>query len=94
MAVQTDLSQRDCRKILASSNFLKRNLLAGRIRHERYGFYFYLYESTSANEKDDFRYIVLYDERLVNITGTAEAESFTVLDRQQNLLLLTPAEKK
>lgn len=94
MAVQTDLSQRECRKFLGSSTFLKRNFLAGCIKHERYGVYFYLYQSAGTNEKDDFRYIVLYDERLVNMTGTDEAESFTVLDRQQNLLLLTPTEKK
>ncbi len=94
MVVLTDLSQRECKKFLTSSMFLKRNFLAACIRHERYGVYFYLYQSTGANDKGDFRYIVLYDERLINMTGTDEAESFTVLDRQQNLLLLMPAEKK
>ena len=74
--------------------FLKRNFLAGCIRHERYGVYFYLYQSTGTKEKDDLRYIVLYDQRLINMTGTDEAESFTVLDRQQNLLLLESAYKK
>ena len=95
MSVQTDLSQRECRKFLALSMFLKRNFINGCIRHERYGVYFYIYQPAGKNKNNDFRYIVLYDERLVNMTGTDEAESFTVLDRQQNLLLLWPnAEKK
>jgi hypothetical protein len=66
----------------------------GCIRHERYGVYFYIYQPPVKNEVKDFRYIVLYDERLINMTGTDEAESFTALDRQQNLLLLMPAERK
>jgi hypothetical protein len=94
MAVQTDLSQRECRKFLTLSMFLKRNFMNGCIRHERYGVYFYIYQPAGANENTDFRYVVLYDARLINMTGTDEAESFTVLDRQQNLLLLLPAAEK
>ena len=94
MAVQTDLSQRECRKFLALSTFLKRNFMNGCLRHDRYGVYFYIYQPTGTNQNNDFRYIVLYDERLISMTGTDEAESFTVLDRQKNLLLLLPADKK
>jgi len=94
MAVQTELSQRECRKFLALSMFLKRNFMNGCIRHERYGVYFYIYQPAGTNESNDFRYIVSYSEKLINMTGTDEAESFTVLDRQQNLLLLLPADEK
>jgi len=94
MAVQTDLSQRECKKFLALSMFLKRNFMSGCIRHERHGAYFYIYQPTGTKDDDDFKYIVSYDERLVNLTGTEEAESFTVLDRQQNLLLLFPGVEK
>ena len=94
MAVQTDLSQRECRKFLSLSMFLKRNFMNGCIRHERYGVYFYIYQPAGTNENTDFRYIALYDERLIKMTGTDEAESFTVLDRQQNLLLLLPTGEK
>ena len=94
MAVQTELSQRECKKFLTLSMFLKRNFMSGCIRHERHGAYFYIYQPTGAKDNDDFRYIVSYDERLANLTGTEEAESFTVLDRQQNLLLLFPAGEK
>ncbi|HMG90004.1 MAG TPA: hypothetical protein VK589_08085 [Chryseolinea sp.] len=94
MAVQTDLSQRECRKFLTLSMFLKRNFMNGCIRHQRYGVYFYIYQPAGTNENKDFRYIALYDERLINMTGTDEAESFTVLDRQQNLLLLLPNDEK
>jgi hypothetical protein len=94
MAVQTDLSQQECRKFLTLSMFLKRNFMNGCIRHERYGVYFYIYQPAATNDNNDFRYIVLYDARLINMTGTDEAESFTVLDRQQNLLLLLPAGEK
>ena len=94
MAVLTDLSQRECRKFLSLSMFLKRNFLSGCIRHDRYGVYFYIYQPAGTNRKNDFRYIVPYDERLINMTSTDEAESFTVLDRQKDLLLLLPAGKK
>ena len=94
MAVQTDLSQRECRKFLALSMFLKRNFMNGCIRHDRYGVYFYIYQPVGKNQNNDFRYIVLYDEKLINMTGTDEADSFTVLDRQKDLLLLLPAGKK
>jgi len=94
MAVQTDLSQRECRKFLALSMFLKRNFMNGCIRHDRYGVYFYIYQPPGTNQNSDFRYIVLYEERIINITGTDEADSFTVLDRQKDLLLLLPADKR
>jgi hypothetical protein len=94
MAVQTELSERECKKFLALSMFLKRNFMSGCIRHVRHGAYFYIYQPAGTKESDDFRYIVSYDERLINLTGTEEAESFTVLDRQQNLLLLFPGGEK
>lgn len=94
MAVQTDLSQRECKKFLGLSTFLKRNFMVGCIRHERYGVYFYIFQPAGANGNDDLRYVVLYDDSLAKMTGTDEAEAFTVLDRQSNLLLLLPAENK
>jgi hypothetical protein len=94
MAVQTDLSQRECKKFLALAVYLKRNFMYGCIRHERYGVYFYIYQPPGKNQNNEFRYVVLYDERLINMTGTDEAESFTVLDRQQNLLLMRPGSEK
>jgi hypothetical protein len=86
MSVQTDLSQQECKKFLTLSMFLKRNFMNGCIKHERYQVYFYIYQPAGTKANDNFQYIVSYDERLVNMTGTDEAESFAVLDRQQNLL--------
>lgn len=94
MAVQTDLSKRECKRFLALSAFLQRNFINGCIRHQRYEVYFYIYQPAGTKAKDNFQYIVSYDERLVNMTGTDEAESFTVLDRRENLLLLLPSAGK
>lgn len=90
MAVKTDLSKKECKKFLALSQFLKRNFLEGCFRHDAYGAYFYIYKSPNTVDDNNFRNIVLYDERLINMTATHDTESFTVLDRQQNLLLLMP----
>lgn len=93
MAVKTDLSKNECKKFLVLSKFLKRNFLEGCFRYDTYGMYFYVYKAPIKNNDNNFRNIVLYDERLINMTATQDAESFTVLDRQKDLLLLMPNSK-
>lgn len=91
---ETGFSETQVMRFLSLALFLKDNFMTAWFKHGQYGIYFYVYKPTARNEYNDLRNIILFDERLYGIKGSMESESFKILDRVGNLVLITPATQK
>lgn len=90
---ETGFSEIESLRFVSLAVFLKDNFLNGCYRHNYFEVYFYNYRQTPGNEYDEQRNIVIFDDSLRKAKGSY-IESYKLLDRKNELLLIAPLTPK
>ncbi|WP_276374885.1 hypothetical protein [Chryseolinea sp. H1M3-3] len=89
----TGLNEIESFKFVSLALFLKNNFISGCFKHRIFGIYLYNYKVTLENAYEDQRYIMVVEESTKKIKGSY-VESYQIVDRKEDLLLIAPADIK
>lgn len=86
----TGLSLSESFKLVSLARFLRDNYVSGCFKHRLFGIYFFNYRRTFENVFEDQRYILVFDQNTRRTKGSF-IESYQLIDRKGDLVLLAPA---